>query len=150
MTGAIDAALAGHFGRDALHDLARGAVVDQDVELGLAEQVDEARRDDEVRRVDRRRRRRARQVPDRRDPVADDADVTAEPRAAGAVHDPAVPDDHVVAGGGGLSRDADGRHGAQNEHRGRQRAEPFVQHARMLTLSVRNNGIVPLSDTGNW
>ena len=44
------------------------------------------------------RRRRRRQVADRGDAVADDADVGAEPRRAGAVDDPAVGDDDVEPG----------------------------------------------------
>ena len=47
-TGAIDDPFAGHLGGDALQDLARGAAVDQHVELRLAEEVDEPGRDDEV------------------------------------------------------------------------------------------------------
>jgi hypothetical protein len=47
------AALAGDLRRDALRDLRRGALVDENVVLGLAEQVDEARADVEAARVDR-------------------------------------------------------------------------------------------------
>src|SRR5207247_5727636 len=75
----------------------------QHVELGLAEQIDEAGRHDEVRRVDAGAGRRAIQPANGRDAIANDADVAAEPRTAGAVDDAAVGDQDVeMAAGRGL------------------------------------------------
>ena len=45
-------AFSGDLRRNALHDFAGGAGIDENVELGLAEQVDEAGRDDKTCRVD--------------------------------------------------------------------------------------------------
>ena len=53
--------------------------------------------DDEVGRVDARGRRGVAKGADRGDPIADDADVAAEPRRAGTVDDPPVGDDQVEA-----------------------------------------------------
>ena len=99
-TGAIDAALAGDLSGDALRDLARDAVVDEHVELGLPEQVDEARRDDQSAGVDPLLGLRILQIADRSDAIADDGDIGAEPGRAGPIDDPAAGDEHVVRGWG--------------------------------------------------
>ncbi len=90
-------ALAGHLGRDALHDLAGRAAVDEHVELRLAQQIDEPRRDDQVRGIDRRRAAGVADHADRRDAIFCDGDVAAEPGRAGAVDDAPVGDDEIVA-----------------------------------------------------
>ena len=90
-------AFAGDLGGDALGDLAGHAVVDQHVELRLAEQVDETGRDDQAgwrRCACRPARRRRLPIAAMRSPMI--ADVGAEPRRAGAVDDAAVGEDDVV------------------------------------------------------
>ena len=59
--------------------------------------VDESRRDDEARRVDRACRRRRAKVAHLHDPVATDPDVGVEPRIAAAVEHAPVADDEVIA-----------------------------------------------------
>ncbi len=93
-------AFAGDLGRDALGDLARHAVVDEDVELRLAQQVDEAGGDNQAGGVDPLTRLRVLQVADGGDAVAADRDIGAKPRRARAIDDAAVGEDEVVAGGG--------------------------------------------------
>ena len=91
-------ALAGDFGRDALRDLAGGAVVDKDVEFRLAQHVDEAGRHHEVASIDGRRRRPPGQLADRRDAIARDAEIAEIPRRAGAVDNAATGDEDVEGG----------------------------------------------------
>ena len=93
--------LAGDLARDPLRDLGDGASVAEQRVLGVAEHVDEARGDDEVRGVDRVASRGAGQQADRNDAVARDEHVAAIPRAAGAVHDLAIADDQVGGGDAG-------------------------------------------------
>jgi hypothetical protein len=69
--------------------------IDEHRGLRVAEQIDEARRNDMVRRVERRRRGGLREVADRRDRVAANADVRARARRAGTVDDVAAADDDV-------------------------------------------------------
>src|SRR5207247_4737457 len=73
-----------------LQDLAGREAVYQHVELRLAQQIDEARCDDEVGGIDGRGGRRATERADGGDAVADEADVTAEPGRSRAVDDPPV------------------------------------------------------------
>src|SRR5262249_62242103 len=87
--------LAGDLGRDALHDLAGRARIDQHVEFRLTQQVDEARRHDQIRRVDLRLRLGVRETPDRRNPIARYTDVTAKPRRSGPVDDATVRNQNV-------------------------------------------------------
>src|SRR5581483_2789785 len=90
-------AFAGDLGRNALRELAHGAVVNEQVGLRLAEHVNEARRDDEAARLDNARRGCAlRRAADEGDLVAADADVAVEPWVAGAVYDATVADKDVV------------------------------------------------------
>ena len=88
-------ALAGDLGGHALEQLARRAAVDEDVELGLTEEIDESRRDDEVGCIDGRAGRRVLERANRRNAIADDADVAAKPWRAGAVDDAAVDEQDV-------------------------------------------------------
>jgi len=78
--------------------LRRCAAVDENVELGLAEHVDEARRDDQPGGVDPRRGRGGLQLTDGRDAIALDADVGVEPRRAAAIDDPATGDQQIEIG----------------------------------------------------
>src|SRR4249919_1174260 len=88
-------ALAGDLGGHALEQLARRAAVDEDVELGLAEEIDESGRDDEAGCIDGRAGRRVLERANRRNPIADDADVAAKPRRTGAVDNAAVDEQDV-------------------------------------------------------
>ena len=122
-------AFAGDLGGDALGDLAGRPAVDEHVELGLAEQVDEAGRHHQAGGVDPRRGLGRRQVAERGDPVAGDADVGAEPRGAGAVDDLAVGDHDVE--GRGRRRAASGRRGRRGGGgRGRRAAAGHRQDER--------------------
>ncbi len=112
---------AGDLGRHPLQDLARRAAVDQHVELRLPEQIDEAGRDHQVRRVDRDRCRGTGKRTDGGDAIAADGDVTAEPRRAGAVDNPAIPDQDVEPGLRRLGvqrRGGDGRGGESEQASG--------------------------------
>ena len=97
-------ALAGDLGGDALGDLAGGAAVHQHVELRLAEQVDEARRHHLSGGVDAGSGRGPREIANRGDAIADDADIAAEPRRSGAVHHAAVRDHEIEGPRGGQGR----------------------------------------------
>ncbi len=88
-------ALSGQLGGDALADLALLARVDQRVQLALAEQIDEARRDREVVQLEAALRFCAREIAHRCDAVAADADVGAEPGRPGAVDDAAAGEDQI-------------------------------------------------------
>ena len=98
LSGAGGAALAGDLGGDALEDLGREARVDQQRQLGLAQHVDEAGRDDLPARVDgllappRCRAGRSRRSARR------GCRVAGVPGRAGAVDDAAVADDEVERG----------------------------------------------------
>jgi hypothetical protein len=102
--------LAEDLGGDALHGLGEDAPVAGEQGLprvGL--DVDEAGRDDEPRRVDAGGRPRVGERAGGADPpdaVADDADVTPEPRIAGAVDDLAAGEDDVVGDALGVRRAA--------------------------------------------
>ena len=89
---------AGDLGRDPLGDFRGGSRVDQHVELGLTEQVDEAGRNDEAGRVDGARGARAAQGADRGDLAAANAHVGREPGRSRAVDD-ATPFDQEVERG---------------------------------------------------
>ncbi len=94
------AAVADDLGRDALADRALGGRVREDREVAVAVRVDEPRADDLAGRVDDAVGGRRRAEPaDVGDPAALDRDVAEERRAAGAVRDPAVPDQDVEHGG---------------------------------------------------
>ena len=64
----------------------------------MAEEIDEAGRDDLTFRVDRRLRRVVRQIADRCDRIAANADIAAHARVAGAVDHVTVDDANVVIG----------------------------------------------------
>jgi hypothetical protein len=89
LTGAIEPPFARHFGGHPLEELARGAIVDQHVELGLPEQVDEARRDDLLARVDAARRRPF-HIADRDDAIVTDGHAASIPRRTSTIDDSAV------------------------------------------------------------
>ena len=95
-------AFAGELGGDALKDFGRQMRVHQDGQLGLAEHVNEARRDDHAVRVNGALGLRRAQKADGGDASVANADVAGVPGRAGAVNDVAVADDEVVRGGGGL------------------------------------------------
>ncbi len=88
-------AFAGDLGGDALEDFGGQARVDEDGELGLAEHVDESRRDDFAGGVDGAFGGRLGEVADGGDAAIADADVARVPGRAGAVDDVAVGDDDV-------------------------------------------------------
>ena len=96
------AAFAGDLGGDALKDFGRQMRVDQDRQLGLAEHVDEARRDHHAVRVDGALGLRRAEKADGGDAAVANADIARVPGRAGAVNDVAVADDEVVRGGCGL------------------------------------------------
>ena len=119
------AALAGHLGRHALENLARGAVVHEHVELRLAEEIDEPRRDDQVRGVEARGGGCAGERSNRRDAIPDETDVAHEPGTARAVDDAAVRDQHVEAIRGPLGTDRHARHtGQRRDPRGHGHGSP--------------------------
>ena len=90
------AAVADDLGRDALADRALGGRVREDREVAVAVRVDEPGADDLAGRVDHAVRGRGRAEPaDVGDLAALDRDVAEVRRAAGAVGDPAVPDQDV-------------------------------------------------------
>lgn len=93
-----------HFGCDALQRLAGRATVDEHVELRLAEEIDEARRHDEVRRVDAHGCAGVRERAHRGNRVAHERDVSTKPRRARAVHDVTISDHDFEAIGHFLSR----------------------------------------------
>ena len=80
-------AFASDFGSDALSDLAGDAVVDEDVELGLPLHIDEARRDNEVRGIHAFGGGSLAEVADGGDAIAGNANVSGNPRCAGAIDD---------------------------------------------------------------
>src|SRR5258706_8608788 len=82
----------GDFGGPALPHLRLDVRIDEDAELRLPEEVDEAGSDDVPLRVDGRRGRRLRQIADGDDRVAAHPDVAAEPRRARAVEDAPIDD----------------------------------------------------------
>src|SRR6266566_3719158 len=82
----------GDLGRHSLPHLRLDMRIDEDGRLGLAEEVDEAGRDDAPLRVDRLRRLHLRKVADGHDRIAAHPDVAAEPRRTGTVDDAAVAD----------------------------------------------------------
>ena len=90
-------ALAGDFSGHALEQLARRSPVHEDVEFGLAEEIDETRGDDEVGRIDGRGSRRGLQCPDRRNAIADHPDIAAKPGRTRTVDDAAVDQQDVEA-----------------------------------------------------
>ena len=94
-------ALPGHLGRDALRDLRGRALVDEHVVLGLAQQVDESRRDDQAPGVDRPLCRVAGQRADRDDSAIPDSHVRDEPGGARAVDHPAAHEEQIIGGVGG-------------------------------------------------
>ena len=89
------AALACHFGGNALKDLRRQVRIDQDGHLRLPEHVDEARRDDATFGIDATGRRGASEVADSGYPSVADADIAGKPGRSGSVDDPSVFDDNV-------------------------------------------------------
>ena len=91
------AAFAGDFGGDALEDLGGKAGADKDGDLRLAEHVDEARRDDLPGGVDDLCRRRTVEPSDGRDVSVLDRHVAGVPGSAGAIDDPAMTDEEIVA-----------------------------------------------------
>ena len=78
--------------------------VDQDGDLGLAEHVNEAWRDDHSVRVNRALGCGRAQKADGGDASIANADITRIPGRAGAVNDVPVADDEVVRGGLGVQR----------------------------------------------
>src|SRR5206468_8387103 len=82
-------------GGHALEQLARRTSVDEDVEFGLTEEVDESRCDDEAGGIDGRAGRRVLERANRRDAIADDANVAAKPWRAAAVDDAAIDEQDV-------------------------------------------------------
>lgn len=74
--------------------------VDQDRQLGLAQHVNEARRDDHAVRVNGAFGLCRAQEADGCDTAVANADIARVPGRAGAVNDMAVADDEVVVGGG--------------------------------------------------
>ena len=95
--------LADHFRRDALANLALAVAVRDERHVGVAVHVDEAGRDGAALRIDRLRRR-ALHLADRGDLAVDDRDRSLARRAAGAVDDLRVRDQHVERRRGCLRR----------------------------------------------
>ena len=127
-------------GRDALHDLRRGAAVHEHVELGLAEHVDEARRDDQPGGVDGLERRTPGQLADGSDAIARDRDVALEPRRAGAVDDAAARDQDVERRGrllGTKPGEPDGQGGDQDQQYGKHRPRGWSRHGGDATRPER-------------
>ena len=73
-----------------MQDLAGRTAVDQDVEFGLAKQIDETRRDDKIFSIDNELGRRARERTNCNDAVFKNRNVTAEPWSASAINDASV------------------------------------------------------------
>jgi len=121
--------LSGNLGGDALPDLRFDAIVDQHVQLRLAEQVDEPGRDHPLADVDPADGTRAREVAHRRDPVALDPHVGAEPGRAGPVDHPAVGEHQVVIAPRARRRYRSGR--AEGEKCAGTERDDFP-HARIL------------------
>ena len=120
--------LAEYFRGDALRDLSDDApVAPEQLVPRVRLDVDEARRDHEPARVHALLARRGREHAcgcDAGDAVARDADVAVEPHVAGAVHDLAVGDHHVVCVRGARGR----ARRARGEPRQRNRADSVSDH----------------------
>ncbi len=100
--------MADHLGRDALADLALGARVERQREVGMGLDVDEAGRDDEALGVDRMRRIGARRIgAERGDAVSGNGDIGAIGFGAAAVDDAAAANENVALRSGGTDRSFD-------------------------------------------
>ena len=112
--GSDGAALARDLGGDALGDLARGPAIDEHVVFGLAEHVDEAGGDHQLRGVDAPPGGAAGERADGFHAVPHHAHVGAEPGRPGAVHDAASAEEQVAgrSGRGGEEEQQKGRHTA--------------------------------------
>src|SRR5689334_8699051 len=85
--------------------------IDQDRQLGLAEHVNEARRDDHAVRVNGALCRGAAQKSDGGDTAVANADVARVPGRTGAINDVTIADDQVVGDVRGVKgRDGDEQH----------------------------------------
>ena len=93
-----EAALADDLGRHALADLAVGAAVHQQGEIGVGVDVDEAGRDHQAAGIQALRGRGALQIADGHDAVTHDAQVAGKGVAAAAVDDVAAVDQGVEHG----------------------------------------------------
>src|SRR5581483_4978870 len=88
--------LAGDFGGNALSEFADGLLVDEEVEFGLAEHVDEAGGHDQAARVnDTLRLHLIGGFADERDLVTDNPDIGVLPGIAAAIHNFAIADENV-------------------------------------------------------
>jgi hypothetical protein len=119
-------ALTCHFCRHPLVNLAGRAAVHQDVELGLSQEIDEPRRDHEVRGVHGHGRAGVGQRADRGNRIADDSDITPIPGRSGAVDDAPFRNQYVKSVSGWLcayphtKEDSETKSGhAQSANRGR-------------------------------
>src|SRR5437773_4409119 len=97
-------AFAGHFGGDALRDLAEHAIVDQDVDFRLAHHVDEAGSHHQAGHVGGLAGGGAAREADPGEALAPDRDVPPVARVSAAVDDPAALEHEVVWTTGPLSR----------------------------------------------
>jgi hypothetical protein len=86
-----------------LQDLAGRPSVDKYIEFGLAEQINEAWRDDKVGRIDGRGGRCARQRSDCRDSISSNADIAPKPRSAGSINNASIFDEDIETVGSSLS-----------------------------------------------
>ncbi len=126
------AALSSDLGGDALTDLRLDAVVDQDVQLGLAEQVNKTRRHHPLAKVNPAARRCAREISHGGDLVAADADVRAKPWGTGAI-DHATPGEHQIVVRSG-ARGHYRRGGTANEQNTDEQRQP-LEHGPFYTTA---------------
>src|SRR5262245_34423293 len=90
--------LSGNLRGDALRDLARCPVVEKDGELGLTQQVDESRRDDQAGCDEPASRAAVLESPQVRDPVTTHTDIGAKRRRTGPIDDATTKEEHVAIG----------------------------------------------------
>ena len=127
-------ALASDLGRDPLRDFGSRAPVDEGVVLGLAEKVDEPRRDDEAGGIDPATGAGdsvRREVTHRGDATVPDGHVAPECRFPRAVHDPPAGEHEIVSG----------RRGAREKKKGRGRqgrSPKKTSHAAGAPSATRN------------